>query len=296
MKTIRTRLLRAARLLAPACFLVFAGGAAHRPIHVLSTISTLNAFVIAVGGANVVASSLVPIGAGPEDYQPTPSDIVRLHDADVLIENGAGLETWLRRTVDNASNLRLRIVTLSDGLPKKGNNPHLWMDPVAARAYVLKIRDALCSADRASCPMYTRNAAAYNRILHETERQIAAEIATIPPRRRAMITFHNAWQYYNDRFGLRTIGVVELSPGQEPNPKQIGDLIMLAKRERVPAIFGEPEYSSKLVRMLAENAGISVVETLFDDSLSRDERAKDYQTMLRYDTRVIVKALGGHAP
>jgi ABC-type Zn uptake system ZnuABC Zn-binding protein ZnuA len=282
-----------ALVLALACLALSLCGASSRPLRVVATISTLASFVRVVGGGEVVVDTLVPIGSGPEDYQPTPTDIIRLHDADVLVKNGGNLEVWLDRTLENASNARLRVVVLSEGLPKKGDNPHLWMDPEFARAYVRKIRDALCVADPAHRTTYERNAAAYDGALVVLEREIRERIARIPPRRRAMIVFHNAWQYYNDRFGIRTLGVLEMSPGQEPNPRRVADLVAVAQREHVQAIFSEPEYSPKLMRALAESAGITVVENLYDDSLSQDGRAKDYVTMLRYDTNVIVRSLGG---
>jgi ABC-type Zn uptake system ZnuABC Zn-binding protein ZnuA len=296
LKAIRTWVWRVGGILAPACLVLFLCAAANPPpLHVLCTISTFTSFVRAVGGDAVVTESLVPIASGPEDYQPTPADIARLHAADVLVENGSGLETWLDRTIENASNPHLRIVVLSDGLPKKDVNPHLWMDPVFARAYVRKLRDAFCAVDIARCAVFRRNAAAYDRTLTELEREIKARIATIPPQQRKMIVFHNAWQYYDDRFGLRTLGVLEFSPGQEPNPHQIVDLIALARREHVRAFFSEPEYSPKLLRTLADSAGISIVTNLYDDSLSVDARANDYVAMLRYDTNVIVLSLGGRA-
>ena len=110
-----------------------------------------------------------------------------------------------------------------------------------------------------------------------------------------MIVFHNAWQYFDDRFGLRTIGVVERSPGQEPSPRDIADLVALARREHVRAVFAEPEYSPKLVQALAQSAGIRTVENLYDDSLSQDGRICDYASMLRFDSATIVRALGGRS-
>jgi ABC-type Zn uptake system ZnuABC Zn-binding protein ZnuA len=284
----------ACTLALPAAAAFARPASAAAPIRVVSSISTFDSLIAAVGGGAVEISNLVPIGSGPEDYQPTPSDVARLADAQVLFENGAGLETWLDRTIQNASNANLRLIVLSDGLPKKGYNPHLWMDPELARAYVGKIRDALCAADKAECPQFSGNAAAYEKKLVTLERWIAAQIATIPPAQRTMIVFHNAWQYYDDRFGLRTLGVVERSPGQEPSPDEIAALVSLARRYHVRAVFAEPEYSPKLVQALAESAGIKTVEDLYDDSLSQDAQAKDYITMLEYDTRVIVRSLGGH--
>jgi len=263
------------------------------PIRVLTTISTFNAFVSAVGGARVHVESLVPVGVSPEDYQPTPADIGRLHDAQILVENGLGLEAWLGRTIENAKNPQLRVVVATAGLPQKGGNPHLWMDPELARGYVHAIRDALTAQDPANVTDFASNAAAYEVRLSALERDIAARIATIPPASRTMVVFHNAWQYYDDRFGLRTVGVVELSPGQEPNPQYLAELVRVARANHVRAVFAEPEYSPKLVRALAESAGIGTIENLYDDSIGADPRVHDYESMLRYDTDVIVKALGG---
>jgi manganese/iron transport system substrate-binding protein len=265
------------------------------PINVLTTITTFVSLAQAVGGNRVHVTSLVPVGASPEDYQPTPSDIGRLHAADVLFENGLGLEAWLARTIDNAKNAKLRITVLSDGLPHIDSNPHLWMDPEFARTYVRKMRDALIAQDPADRVSFERNAAAEDAKLVTLERDIRARIDTIPPPSRAMIVFHNAWQYYNDRFGIKTVGVIELSPGQEPNPKYISDLITLAKANHVTAVFSEPEYSPKLVQALAESAGIKTVQDLYDDSIGSNPLVHDYESMLRYDTETIVKALGGRA-
>src|ERR1700682_2941100 len=268
-------------------------GSAGAPIAVLPTISTFNSFVTAVGGTRVRVESLVPVGGSPENYQPTPADIARLRGAHLLIENGLGLEAWLARTIENARNPNLRVVVASDGLPAKGGNPHLWMDPELARGYVRAIRDALSKLDPADADLFARNTGAYDAQLVLLERDIAKLIATIPPPSRTMIVFHNAWQYYDDRFGLRTLGVVELSPGQEPNPSYVASLVRLARANHVRAVFAEPEYSPKLVQTLAESAGIKTVENLYDDSIGTDPRVHDYPSMLRYDTSVIVKALGG---
>ena len=148
------------------------------------------------------------------------------------------------------------------------------MDPEFARVYVRKMRDALIAQDPADRATFERNAAAEDAKLVTLERDIRARIETIPPPSRAMIVFHNAWQYYNDRFGIKTVGVTAGASAPE-------------------ILVSEPEYSPKLVQALAESAGIKTVEDLYDDSIGNDPRVHDYESMLRYDTETIVKALGG---
>lgn len=244
-----------------------------------------------MGGQYVTVRNLVPIGASPETYQPTPQDIAALAEARLLVENGSGIELWLQHTIETAGNHDLRILILSDGLPHIDRNPHLWMDPVLAQAYTAKIARALSLIDPAHARDYQRNAAAYEQKLGALQKEIAARIASIPPRQRTMIVFHNAWQYYNQRFGIRTIGVIELAPGQEPNPSYIGSLVDLARKHDVRAVFSEPEYSPKIAQTLAKSAGIRTVSDLYDDSIAGNSRVADYISMLRYDTGVIVNAL-----
>lgn len=260
------------------------------PIQVVTTISTLESFVRGVGGDRVRVESIVPVGASPETFEPTPQDVATLARAQVLVENGAGLETWLERLLGNAGS-QLQVVVCTDGLPVKNANPHLWMDPQLAKRYVLKIRDGLVAVDPKDAALFKANATDYNARLDRLTKKIQAQIDTIPPSHRYMIVFHNAWQYYNDRFGITTLGFVERNPGQEPNPQQIADLVDLAKQHGVHAVFSEPEYSPKLLTTIAQGAGIKVVEDLYDDSLGTKARVADYVSMLQFDTEIIVEGL-----
>jgi len=264
---------------------------AKGPIAVVTTISTLNSFVQGVGGNLVRVQSLVPVGASPETYQPTPQNVAMLSNARLLVENGAGLETWLQGLLDNAGASNMKPVVGSQGLPVIGHNPHLWMDPQYAKHYVERIRDALILIDPAHRAEYRHNAAAYNRRLDALTAWIRSQVDSVPRSRRVLIVFHNAWQYYDNRFGITTLGIIEEAPGQEPNPHDFGHTIDLAKEHHVRAIFGEPEYSPKLAESLAHDAGISVVENLYDDSIGADPQVNNYISMLQYDTREIVRSM-----
>ena len=271
-----------------------AGTGASSPqgkLRVATTISTLNSLVAGVGGDRVRVQNIVPVGASPETFQPAPQDVAVVANAQLLVENGAGLEVWLGKTLADSGNANLRTVVCSDSLPVESDNPHLWMDPVYAQRYVLKIRDGLIAVDPQHAAEYTRNANAYNRRLRELKDSIQRKIDTLPPSHRYMIVFHNAFYYYNKRFGLNTLGFVERNPGQEPNPQQIGNLIDLARAHGVRAVFSEPEYSSKLLYSIASGAGVKVVENLYDDSIGTDPRVSNYVSMLEYDTDIIVKSL-----
>lgn len=260
-------------------------------IAVLTSISTFNSLVEAVGGSHVTVRSLVPVGASPETYQPTPQDVAALAQAQMLFENGAGLESWLGNTIANAGDKNLRVVVGSDGLKVRDDNPHLWMDPQNAKHYVMKIRDALAELDPHNAAEYRANARRYAARLDALTVNIQAKINQLPREQRYMIVFHNAWLYYNARFGITTLGFIEANPGEEPNPAQIARLIDAARAHHVHAIFSEPEYSPKLAQQIAGNADIKIVDNLYDDSIGTDPRVSDYISMLTYDTNVIVHSL-----
>jgi ABC-type Zn uptake system ZnuABC Zn-binding protein ZnuA len=258
---------------------------------VVATTSTLASLVSGVVGDPTRVHSIVPVGTSPETYQPAPQDIEAVHNADVLVENGAGLESWLQGTLDNARNEHLRVVVCTDGLPVRDGNPHLWMDPVFARAYVAKVRDALVAADPANAATYRKNAAAYDAQLRGLIARTRRKIATIPAAQRTMIVFHNAFLYYNARFGIRNLGVVEVVPGADPNPQHLAQVIALARANHVRAVFAEPEFNPKLIQTLAQSAGIATVSNLYDDSVGTDPKVNTYIGMIDYDTDTIVAAL-----
>lgn len=287
-----------------ACLLGYCS-APPQPLHpektaVVTTISTLASLVASVGGSKIELRTLVPVGASPETYDPKPSDLIALAHARLLIENGAGLERWLKKLLRSAAGPDLRIIVLSDGLPVAGRadpndresgNPHLWLDPVLAQAYVRKIARALAEVDPPNARYYAANAREQSRRLEELDRWVRSKIETIPLERRAAITFHDAWYYFNRRYGIRTLGAIEPSPGQEPSAEHFAQLVALAKSNHLRAVFAEPQFSPKLARQLAESAQIKTVTDLYDDTLGTTPELSTYEGMMRHNVDTITAAL-----
>jgi manganese/iron transport system substrate-binding protein len=267
-------------------------------ITVAATISTLAALVKGVGGEKVDVFSIVPVGVSPETYDPAPQDLVNVARAQLIVENGAGLELWLQKLLRSAAGPKTRVLVLSDGMPVTGaaargepGNPHLWLDPIYAQQYVRKIAAALREIDPANAAAYSANERAEIAKLAALDRWIRAEIATIPPDQRAMITFHDAWLYFDRRYGLRDVGAIEQSPGQQPSAAYLTALIKQARDNHVRAIFAEPQFSPKLAAQLAASAGIRTVSDLYDDTLGTTPQLQTYEGMMRYDVDAIVEAL-----
>ena len=259
-------------------------------LHVLVTTTLLASLAADVGHGRAEVTSLLPVGASPETYQPAPADIVRVQRAGLIIENGAGLEAWLAPMLRSGA-AHAPIVNCSDGLQVVDANPHLWLDPEYARHYVAAMRDGMIAADPAGASTYRANATALDARLAALTARIRKQLAAIPPANRNMIVFHNAWQYYNARFGLRTLGAIEDIPGSEPNARHLAHLIDLARAAHVRAVFAEPEYNANLVNAVARSAGIPTVAMLYDDSVGTSPQTRDYISMLETDTATIVHAL-----
>jgi len=263
-------------------------------LRVVCTITTLCSLVASVGRDLIDLHNIVPAGASPETFEQRPDDMVALSGASVLFENGLGLEAWLQKLIDAAGGAGLRIVTLSDSVSapdKASGNPHLWMDPVYAADYVEIISKELRSVDPENAPAYEKNASIETSRLVALDGWIRYHINTIPRDRRAMICFHDAWYYFDKRYGLKDIGAIEPLPGQEPAPGSFARLMALAKANHVRAIFGEPQYSRKLADALASGANIAFVTDLYDDTLGTGNVAADYDSMMRHDVETIVGAL-----
>ena len=269
---------------------------APQKIVVVTTMTVLGDLIQQVGGDKVDAKSLVPPGGDVHTYQPTPEDITRVSQAKIVFYNGVHLEEWLDGTIRSAGKPDLPIVVLSEGLPviqEAGEepNPHLWLDAANAKTYVERIRDGLSKVDSGNAGYYGDRAKSYLRQLDELDKWIQGEVETIPKARRKLVTFHDAFPYFAKRYGFTMVGVAVSSPGKEPSARESAALIRKIKRERVPAIFAEDQFSPKLMEVLAKDAGVRVVTSLYDDSLSSGPEANTYIAMMKYDVTQVVNAL-----
>jgi len=275
--------------------------ASNQPLRVIASISPIGSLVSEVGGSKIQLGTLVPLGVSPETYDPRPNDLVALSRARLLVENGAGLETWLNKLVASAADPALQVLVLSDGLPVANRdphapagmsgNPHLWLDPVFAQAYVRKIAAELEALDPPNKAYYAGNERAELQRLRALDAWIRAQLSKVPAERREAIVFHDAWYYFDRRYGIRDVAVLEQTPGQEPSALYFARLISLARARHVRAAFAEPQFSPKLIHQLAESAGIRTVSDLYDDTLGGAPGIDTYEGMLRYDVANMVKAM-----
>lgn len=260
---------------------------------VAASIAPLADFSREVGGKYVHVELLVPPAASPHTYQLQPDQMAMLSKASVLVLNGVGLEFWADSAIDAANNPKLIVVRTSDGLKlvdstdedEKDGNPHVWLDPIDAIHQVKMIRDAYIKADPEHTSAYKLNAEHYIDRLKKLDRDIQAEVKTY--KYRSFIAFHPAWVYFAKRYGLVEAAVIERSPGREPSPAEIRDIIDTAKKLHVKAIFAEPQFSTKAADVIAEEAGAKV---LFLDPMGKPPNY-DYIRTMRDDLHQLSEAL-----
>jgi zinc transport system substrate-binding protein len=261
---------------------------------VLVTVSILPLadFAQQVGGERVQVETLVPPGASPHTYELIPAQLQAVSRARVLVLNGVELEYWAEGVISAADNPDLIVVTTADGLDiiaadehESGGNPHVWLSPRNAIHQVEMIRDALIQADPAGADDYRANADRYLGELRVLDEEIRDSVATFSSRQ--FIAFHAAWAYFARDYGLEQAAVVERTPGAEPSPAEIAEIVKTARAIGAKAIFAEPQFSSKAAEVIAEESGAQV---LFLNPLGQPPDY-GYLELMRYNLNEIGKAL-----
>jgi ABC-type Zn uptake system ZnuABC Zn-binding protein ZnuA len=214
----------------------------------------------------------------------------------VLIVNGAGFEEFLGKLLQNAGGERL-IIEASAGLTShtaRAGDPHFWLDPNNVVRYVENIRDGLSQADPDGAVTYAANAEVYIAQLKELDRWIAGQVRQVPAERRQLVTNHESFGYFADRYGFKIIGTIvpSVSTSASPSAQQLARLIDQIKATGAQAIFLETGTNPQLAQQVARETGIQVVTGLYSHSTTEaGGPAPTYIDMMKYNTRVIVDAL-----
>jgi ABC-type Zn uptake system ZnuABC Zn-binding protein ZnuA len=244
-----------------------------------------------VAGDRLAVSSLLPLGADPHSFEPTPQDAKRVADSTAVIINIAGFEPLLDDLIAGAGRADLLVVEAAAGVPGVWEDPHAWLDPIMVITYVENVRDGLSAIDPEGAEMYRLNAQAYAQRLRELDSWIAAQVARIPAERRLLVTNHESFGYFAERYGFRVVGTVFPSAAGEgsPSAQQLVALVNDIKAARAPAIFLETGSNADLARQMAEETGVKLVTDLYTHSLG--EGAATYLDMMRWNVGLIVEAL-----
>ncbi|MEI6043892.1 MAG: zinc ABC transporter substrate-binding protein [Chloroflexota bacterium] len=254
-------------------------------VMVVSTISVVADFVRNIGGNRVELYDIIQPGVDAHSYEPTSDDSKYLAAAQIIFANGLNLEAWLDKTIKN-SGTKGRVVLVSEGVKLihkaddsdfKDGDPHIWHSTVNAKKMVDNIAAGLGKVDPAGKEIYLANAKAYNIQIDEAYQKAKAQIESISPERRKLVTNHEAFTYFADQFGLEIVGSVipSFDSTAEPSAAELSELVKKIKAEKVPAIFTENTINPKLAEQIGKEAGVKIFSNLYGDGLGEQGSAGD---------------------
>ncbi len=303
-----------------ACQPAVQQGAAGQRLQVVATTSIVGDVVRQIGGDAIQLTVLLPVGADPHTFEPSPQDVARVAEARVIFAVGAGLERFLEPILQQAGGKALR-VELAQGIPLRpfegitahahqpeaeshaeGEeeashteewDPHIWLDPHNVITWTYTIEATLSQLDPDRAAFYRRNAEAYREELRQLDRWIQEQVAGIPPENRKLVTEHQVFGYFAHRYGFEQIGTIlpGVSTVAQPSPQELAALEEAIRSLGVKAVFVSSTVDPALARRVAEDTGTRLVR-LYVDSLSEPGgEADSYVKMMRYNVRAIVEAL-----
>lgn len=292
---VRTGILGAA----VAIMLVALPAAAQEKFKAVTTFTVIADMARNVAGDAATVESITKPGAEIHNYSPTPGDILRAQDADMVLWNGLNLELWFERFFRNLNDVPSVVVSegvepmsISEGPYNGKPNPHAWMSPKNALIYVDNIRDAFIEHDPANAEVYEQNAQAYKRKIEADIAPIRDKLARIPEDKRWLVTSEGAFSYLARDFGLKELYLWPINADQQGTPQQVRRVIDSIREHDIPTIFSESTVSDRPARQVARETGAHYGGVLYVDSLSEpDGPVPTYIDLLRVTSDTIEKGL-----
>jgi ABC-type Zn uptake system ZnuABC Zn-binding protein ZnuA len=282
---------------------------AEKKLNVVSTVAPITSLVENVGGDQIRLTGIIPEGINSHTFEPVPSDVKLLAQADLLIVNGLDLEIPTMNLAranmkKGAALLHLGDKTISEkeyiydfSFPQEHGhpNPHLWLNPQHAMRYAILIRDELIRLDPNNKSAYEANSAAFLNKLEALDLAIEESVKTIPESNRRLLTYHDSWPYFARRYGFRIIGAVQPSDFSDPSPREVIRLIDQIRREKVPAVFGSEVFPSPVLEQIAREGKTRYIDKLRDDELPGrpGDPQHSYIGMMVENLTIMFEALGG---
>ncbi|MHC1604457.1 MAG: metal ABC transporter solute-binding protein, Zn/Mn family [Candidatus Methanofastidiosia archaeon] len=218
-----------------------------------------------VGGDKVDVTILIPPGASPHTYEPTPSQLIKVSNAKIFVKNGVGLEFWTDKIAE--TNKNILIVDISEGIelmPLSSEearehgllyDPHIWLSLKNAKKGVRQICETLSEIDPDNESYYITNMNKYVEKLDMLDGEITEKLYTVENKK--IIVFHPAWSYFCKDYGLEQIPVEQ--EGKEPGPQYIAEIIKTAKENNITVVFVEPQFNQNSARIIANEINGNVV-------------------------------------
>jgi manganese/iron transport system substrate-binding protein len=266
---------------------------------VVTTFTVIADMAKNVAGDAAEVVSITKPGAEIHGYQPTPRDIVKAQNADLILWNGLNLEIWFEQFFQNLSHVpsftlteSIEPLSIAEGDYKGKPNPHAWMGLGDALIYIDNIQRAFSKYDPNNSSAYDRNAKIYKEQILETILPLKKKIQSIPKHRRWLTTCEGAFSYLARDFEMNELYLWPINANSEGTPQQIRKVIDSVKKYRIDAIFCESTVSQKAAKQVALETGIKYGGVLYVDSLTHPSgKVPTYLDLIRVTTETIIGAL-----
>lgn len=268
-------------------------------LKVVTTFTVIADMARNVAGDAADVASITKPGAEIHGYEPTPRDLLRAQDADLILWNGLNLERWFEQFFSNLHDVPAAVVSegvepmaISGGEYEGKPNPHAWMALDSAETYVDNIRDALSKADPENAPTYEANAEAYKQRIAAAIGPLREAARALPDERRWLVTSEGAFSYLARDFGLKEVYLWPINADAQGTPQQVRAVIDAVRAHDIPVVFSESTVSDKPAKQVARETGAKYGGVLYVDSLSEpDGPVPTYLDLLRVTSETIVQGL-----
>lgn len=268
---------------------------------VVTTFTVIADMARNVAGDTAIVESITKPGAEIHGYQPTPRDIIRAQDADLILWNGLNLELWFEQFFANLSDVPS--ATLTDGIVPMSitsgsydgkPNPHAWMSLSGALTYVDNIRDALATHDPENASVYADNAAAYKDKLTAAIAPLRDQILAVPAEQRWLVSCEGAFSYLTRDFEMQELFLWPINADAQGTPQQVRRVIDTVRDNDIPAVFCESTVSQAPAEQVTRETDAAYGGVLYVDSLTDlDGPVPTFIDLLRVTTETIADGLGG---
>ena len=267
-------------------------------LKIVTSIIPLCDITAAIAGDKAEVQAMVPPGTSPHVFSPKPSQLKAMADADMFIQVGSGMEFWAGKMIMASGNKKFDIVTITDGMKlfagdsdepvdksgRRTGNPHVWLDPVLVKEFSGRICVEMAKLDPADAAYFRANYFKFSAGLDKLDSYFRVETKKF--RVKELVSFHPAWTYFEARYGLKEIAVIEAVPGKEPSPKELQNIIEEVKKYSIKTIFAETYLSRKAADVIAKEAGVNVL--ILNPEGGEGE---DYITFMKKNFDVIKEAM-----
>lgn len=273
---------------------------AHADLSVASLSTITTDLAKNIGGSHVSVAGIIKPGVDPHEFEPTPDDVKKVANADIVLITGKGMEGYLSKLEEAAcgNTGSAKFVNVGSVIPsltmteggERVEDPHWWHSVSNMKMATRFVASAFAKADPTHATDYEKNAIAYLASLDELDRWIRVQMAQLPHSSRKLVTSHDALQYFARDYGFTIYSVKGIATSEDPSSAHVREIIGVIKDQGVKAVFFESIENTRAMQQISSETGARIGGTLYADGLG-DNEATTYDSMMRHNVSTLAEGL-----